>query len=151
MSDTLAADPDKPPTVFERACAGDASAFTELAARHYDYAVNGHEPPAVAYAEAAIYLRFAAATGGKRDDVIMFLYALDMLADALRTDGWDEAADAKLGEAIAFAEELASLGDDGFGDMVVKAADAAPKRALEIAQFIREASFKKTSLKSSNS
>ena len=142
MSDMLAADPEKPLTVFERACNGEASAFRELAARHYDYAINGHEPHAVAFAEAAIYLRFAAANGGARDDAVTFLYSLDILADALRADGWDEAADAKLGEAIAFAEELAALGDDGFGDMIVKAADAVPKRAMEIAQFIREVSFK---------
>lgn len=136
MSDTLTASVELPLSVFERAVGGDARAFMELAARHYDFAINGHEPVAVAFAQAAVYARLAAAHGD-RDDAIAFIYSLDLVSDALREDGWEEAADARLGEAIAIAEGLAEHGDEEFSDMVLKAADAAPRRALELAAIFR--------------
>ncbi len=137
MSDTLADAAERPLTAFERAVDGDASGFLELAAQHYAYALDGHEPPAVAYAQAVVYIRFAAAMGSE-EAAICFLYSLDMLADALRNDGWEEAADVRLGEAIAIAEGLAKQGFEEFGDMVLKAADMAPRRAMEIAGFFSE-------------
>ena len=99
MSDALVADPAPALTAFERAVAGDTAACMELAARHYDFALNGHEPHAVAFAQAVVYARLAAAHGD-RDDTVAFLYhaadntthmegsTFDMLPPAGKSLGW---------------------------------------------------------------
>lgn len=110
---------------LQRAATGDVGALRDLARNSYSELERHGDDDAIAviaWAETITYARLAAAHGEARDnEVLVFLLA--KFADWQRDWGRKSIATRLEAAGLNLASDLADAGDDGFADMIERAAE----------------------------